>query len=127
MSFLRDYMEYSTGNEAPELFHAWGAYTCLSAAISRRVWLPFEDTAIYPNLYVMFVGPAGNGKTWAMRKAKRILAELGNIPISGSVETPPGLGVTDSNLVIRRLSHRCVRGVGRTVQCVRLIQRHHCQ
>jgi hypothetical protein len=84
-------MEYSTGNEAPELFHAWGAYTCLSAAVSRRVWLPFEDTAIYSNLYVMFVGPAGNGKTWAMRKAKRILAELGNIPISGSVETPPGL------------------------------------
>jgi hypothetical protein len=91
MSFLRDYLEYSTGNEAPEMFHVWGAYTALSAAISRRVWLPFEDTAIYANVYVMFVGPAGNGKTWAMRKVKRVLAEVGDIPISGSVETPPGL------------------------------------
>ncbi len=91
MSFLRDYLEYSTGNEAPEMFHVWGGYVALSAAISRRVWLPFEDTAIFPNIYVMFVGPAGNGKTWAMRKVKRVLAELSDVPISGSVETPPGL------------------------------------
>jgi hypothetical protein len=91
MSFLRDYLEYSTGNEAPEMFHVWGGYTALSAAVSRRVWLPFEDTAIFPNIYVMFVGPAGNGKTWAMRKVKRVLAELPDVPISGSVETPPGL------------------------------------
>jgi hypothetical protein len=91
MSFLRDYLEYSTGNEAPEMFHVWGGYVALSAAISRRVWLPFEDTEIFPNLYVMFVGPAGNGKTWAMRKVKRVLVELPDIPISGSVETPPGL------------------------------------
>jgi len=91
VSFLRDYLDYSTGNEAPEMFHVWGAYVSLSAAISRRVWLPFEDTAIFPNVYVMFVGPAGNGKTWAMRKVKRVLAELSDVPISGSVETPPGL------------------------------------
>jgi hypothetical protein len=91
VSFLHDYLDYATGNEAPEMFHVWGAYVSLSAAISRRVWLPFEDTAIFPNIYVMFVGPAGNGKTWAMRKAKRVLAELPDVPISGSVETPPGL------------------------------------
>src|SRR6266498_2223605 len=91
MSFLRDYLEYSTGNEAPEMFHVWGGYVALSAAISRRVWLPFEDTAIFPNIYVMFVGPAGNGKTWAMRKVKRVLSELSYVPIIGSVETPPGL------------------------------------
>lgn len=91
MSFLRDYLEYATGNEAPEMFHVWGGYTALSAAVSRRVWLPFEDTAIFPNVYVMYVGPAGNGKTWAMRKVKRVLAELSDVPISGSVETPPGL------------------------------------
>ena len=91
MSFLRDYLQYATGNEAPEMFHVWGGYVALSAAISRRVWLPFEDTAIYPNVYVMYVGPAGNGKTWAMRKVKRVLVELQNVPISGSVETSQGL------------------------------------
>lgn len=91
MSFLHDYLDYATGNEAPELFHVWSGYVALSAAISRKVWLPFEDVAIFPNIYVMFVGGAGNGKSWAMQKVKRLLAELGDVPLSGSIETPQGL------------------------------------
>jgi hypothetical protein len=91
VSFLRDYLAYATGNEAPEMFHVWSGYACLSAAISRRVWLPYGDEAIYPNIYVMLVGDAGNGKSFALRKAKRLLAELGNVPIARSVETPEGL------------------------------------
>jgi hypothetical protein len=91
MSFLRDYLDYASGNEAPEMFHVWAGYTCLSAAISRRVWLPHGDQAIFPNIYVMLVGDAGNGKSEAMRKAKRLLAELETVPISRSVETPEGL------------------------------------
>lgn len=93
MSFLRNYLTYATGNEAPQMFHVWGAYVCLSAAISRTVWLPFEDTAIYPNIYVMYVGSAGNGKSWAMKKARRLLAELKDpeIPVSASIETPQGM------------------------------------
>jgi hypothetical protein len=91
MSFLRDYLAYATGNEAPEMFHVWSGYACLSAAISRRVWLPYGDEAIYPNLYVMLVGDAGNGKSFALRKAKRLLSELNNVPIARSVETPEGL------------------------------------
>ena len=91
MSFLRDYLDYASGNEAPEMFHVWAGYACLSAAVSRRVWLPYGDEAIFPNLYVMFVGDAGNGKSVALRKAKRLLAELETVPISRSVETPEGL------------------------------------
>lgn len=91
MSFFHNYLAYATNNEAPEMFHVWGAYATLSAAIGRKVWLPFEDTAIYTNIYVMYVGDAGNGKSWAMQKSKRLLTELGDIPISGSIETPPGM------------------------------------
>jgi len=91
MSFLRNYLSYSTGNECPEMFHVWAGYVCLSAAVSRRVWLSFGDEVIYPNIYVMLVGDAGNGKSIALRKAKRVIAELNDIPISRSVETPEGL------------------------------------
>lgn len=90
MSFLHQYLHYASGNECPELFHVWGGYCALSAAISRKVWLPFEDSAIFPNIYVMYVGDAGNGKSWAMGKVKRLLAEL-KLPYSGSLETPPGM------------------------------------
>lgn len=91
MSFLRDYLDYASGNEAPDMFHVWAGYTCLSAAISRKVWLPHGEKAIFPNLYVLFVGDAGNGKSVALSKAKRLIAELETIPISRSVETPEGL------------------------------------
>lgn len=97
-TYLVDYLHYATGNECPELFHVWGGYTSLSAAISRKVWLPFEDIAIFPNIYVMYVGDAGNGKSWAMGKCKRLLAEaqtaeagFAGIHYSGSLETPPGM------------------------------------
>jgi hypothetical protein len=91
MSFLRNYLDYATNNEAPEMFHVWSAYACLSAAVGRRVWLPFGDHAIFPNIYVMLVGNAGNGKSYALQKAKRLLAELETVPISRSIETPEGL------------------------------------
>ncbi len=91
MSFLYKYLEYSTDNEAPDMFHVWSGYTCIASAVSRRVWLPFGDEAIFPNVYVMLVGNAGNGKSHALRKAKRLLSELPSVPMARSVETPEGL------------------------------------
>lgn len=90
MSFLRNYLTYATANEAPEMFHVWGAYICLASAVSRRVWFPADDGFLYPYIYVLYVGKAGNGKGEAMRKAKWIIAKAGNIPLSGNVETPEG-------------------------------------
>jgi hypothetical protein len=91
VSFLRDYLDYATGNEAPELFHVWSGFTALSAAISRKVWLPFGKRALFPNIYTLLVGDAGNGKSVAMYFCKLLLSNLGDVPISGSIETPPGL------------------------------------
>lgn len=90
VSYLEDYLTYSTGNECPDLFHLWGGMVTLSAAVGRKCWLAFEDDAKYPNIYVMYVGDAGNGKSHAMRKARRLLAAVG-LPYSGSLETPPGM------------------------------------
>lgn len=90
MSFLRDYLDYATDNEAPEMFHVWSAYSCLSCAVGRKVWLPFGRQAIFPNIYVMFVGGAGNGKSYALREIRRLLIDI-DLRASASIETPPGL------------------------------------
>jgi hypothetical protein len=91
VSFLRDYLSYSAGNEAPDLFHVWSAFATLSAAVSRRVWLNDGDTWLFCNIYVMLVGDAGCGKSTALKRAKRMLAEAGFNPPARSVETPEGL------------------------------------
>lgn len=93
MSFIRDYLIYADGDEVPKMFHLWGAYVCLSAAIGRKVWKAWGDNAIYPNLYVMYVGDAGNGKSWAMGKVKRVLTAVPGMTeqFSSSIETPQAL------------------------------------
>lgn len=90
MSYLHEYETYALGDECPPMFHTWVGLMTLSAAVQRKVWLPFGDNAFYPNIYVMLVGDAGNGKTWAMKKGVRVMKEL-NLPISGSIETAPGM------------------------------------
>jgi hypothetical protein len=89
--YLRDYLLYSEGNEAPTMFHVWGAFVTVSAAISRKVWLPNGKFLLWPNIYVMYVGSAGNGKSFAMRHVTTLLKRLDRIPISKSVETVEGL------------------------------------
>lgn len=72
------------------MFNVWSGYSCLSASIMRKCWLPWGGHAIYPNIYVMLVGDAGNGKTWAMDKARRLMVLVPDLTeqISASVETP---------------------------------------
>ena len=90
MSYLRDYLDYASANEAPEMFHVLSGYFTLSCATGRRTWMRFADHFVFPNIYVMLVGGAGNGKSEALNRAKRVLHELG-VEYSGSVETPEGM------------------------------------
>lgn len=98
-SFIPDYLCWASDNEAPEMFHVWGGFMALSTVISRRVWIPWGRRAIYPNLYCLLVGDAGNGKSIAMDFFVMLMNEAANqgvfdgrlAPLSYSVETPQGL------------------------------------
>lgn len=82
-NFLRDYREFTSGNEAHPTYHLFTSLVALSSIISRRVWLDMEYFTIFPNLYVVLVGPPGNRKTSAMSTGKALLRELKEIPFSG--------------------------------------------
>lgn len=90
-NYIREYLNYASKNEAPEMFHVWMAYGTISAAIGRRVYMLHGENAIYPNIYVLLVGAAGGGKTTALGKARKLIAELRNVPYTHSVETVEGL------------------------------------
>lgn len=97
MSFLRDYLCYAAENEAPKDFHRLAGLMSLSCALGRRAWLPFGKFAIYPNLYVLFVGDAGNGKTITMNYMDMLLKSAFDpleLPMSANVDTPAGLWTT---------------------------------
>ena len=66
MNLLADYLEFQSGNEVNENYHIWSAISALSALVSRRIWVNQGYFKIFGNLYVVLLGPPGNGKTTAM-------------------------------------------------------------
>jgi hypothetical protein len=62
--FIKAYLDYTEMQESPPAFHYWTAITIISAALKRQVWLErgFKALRLYPNTYIMIVGPPGRQK-----------------------------------------------------------------
>lgn len=70
--FLDWYCHGAGASKVPPQFHLWAGISALSACIADRVWFEkFADEKLYPNLYVMLIGPSGTGKNQAWRRAQR--------------------------------------------------------
>ena len=96
MSFLSDYREYCKELEVPAAFHTFCSLVALSALTKRRVWTyKGEYIRIYPNLYVVLVGPPGCGKNVAMEIAEDLM-EQRKVPLSAESVTREKL-ITDIN------------------------------
>src|SRR3990167_2442403 len=46
--WLKDYLDYTSGHEAPEDFHVWVGLTIIGSAIRRRAWI----NNVYHNYYL---------------------------------------------------------------------------
>lgn len=74
--WLKTYIEYTIGNEAPEEFHLWVALTILGAAMRRSVFMDYKFYKFYPNLYTVLMSPPGVcRKTTAANIGHAILTE----------------------------------------------------
>lgn len=91
MSFLRDYDTYTSGNEAHKLYHLWCSLVALSSLVSRKVWVDMGYFRVYANLYVVLDGPPGDRKTTAMAQCKKLLYEVGDVPMSAECQTKESL------------------------------------
>jgi len=81
-NWLKTLQEYVEDTEAPRDFWLWGGIFTISAALQRRVWLPYGLEPIYPNLYIMLVAPPGKcRKAGPLTLAKKMLKKTG-IPVS---------------------------------------------
>jgi len=79
--WLDAYIEFTEDFESPPLFNKWIALLTLSVAAGRQIWLAEANNQVWPNLYVVLVGPSGIGKGIAMREALPFI-ELTGIPRS---------------------------------------------
>lgn len=76
--FLRDYVEYAYElTDAPSIYHLFTGLVLISMAIGNKCYLPFGALNIYPNLYVLILGPSSFfRKTYSISIGRHILERV---------------------------------------------------
>ena len=80
--WLKRWLEYSSGLESPERMRLWAGLSAISAALQRKCWAKVRRQHLYPNLYVLLVGPPGVGKGNAMKRLTPWLREIEELKIA---------------------------------------------
>ncbi len=63
-SWLGRFMAATANLRSPELYRIWGGIVAISGAVERCAWIdPMKGKPLYPNVYVMLVGPPATGKS----------------------------------------------------------------
>lgn len=76
--WISTYLKYTENTEPPISYHTWTAISMIAGALQRRVYLKWGHDTIYPNMYVVLVGPSGRArKGTAMNIGKDILKDIG--------------------------------------------------
>ncbi len=79
--WITSYLQYTSDQESPELFHLWCSLGILSSTIGRNIYVTktYGDwSKLYPNLYIILVSPSGRcRKGGALGIAERVLKEVG--------------------------------------------------
>lgn len=77
--FLNLYLQYVEETESPRLFHIWSALSGIASCLGRRIYLPFGTGDIFPNIYVLLVGPPAVKKSSAMLRTRKLLTKSTSI------------------------------------------------
>ncbi len=76
-NWIESFVEYTQETEPPESYRRWTAIGVVAACLQRKCWYMWHDT-IYPNMYIILVGPAGKAqKSTAMRIGRAFLSQQG--------------------------------------------------
>lgn len=73
MTNLERWQLYNRDLFSPDHYVDWGWYSLIGACLERRVMLGGEVNPIFPNMFVVFVAPAGVGKGQVADKVKEFL------------------------------------------------------
>jgi hypothetical protein len=75
-SWTDAFNKYMEGKGSPHLFTKWAGIFAVAAALERKVWIRNNKGVLFPNLYVITVGPPGAGKTLATSVIYDMLTSL---------------------------------------------------
>lgn len=76
LSNLQRFKQYCENLEAPDIYIEYAFYSLIAACLQRRVWYGSKNREIFPNLYIIFVGRPGSGKSIAARPILKVIEFL---------------------------------------------------
>lgn len=82
-NWILTYVERMTDiSEAPTSFNVWAALSMIGGVLKNHIWLDRGTYTIYPNQYIVLVGPPGVGKGSAMHPAHNFAKKppVGTLP-----------------------------------------------
>jgi hypothetical protein len=81
--WLTGYLKYTENSEPPTTYQTWCGLSLIAGALQRKVCLHWGFEEIYPNLYVVLVGPAGRArKGVALGIAKKMLLAVPGVCVA---------------------------------------------
>lgn len=79
--WISSYAEFTKNSESPASYHTWAGLSCIASALQRKVHIQWGHSTIFPNLYVVIVGPSGQSRKGEPVTVARSFIEELNIPI----------------------------------------------
>jgi len=77
--WIDGFMEFTENTvESPYLYRLWTAISCIASVLQRKVSMDWGHSPIYPNMYIVLIGPSGKArKGTAMRPGLSLLYDIG--------------------------------------------------
>lgn len=79
MNFIDRFLEWTSFAESPESYFRWAAISAIGAVLRDNVYHEWGvKSRLYPNLFILNVGPPAIGKQLPMRLAGDLIKSVGN-------------------------------------------------
>ena len=88
---LKSYLQYTAQSESPTRYHIWCFLGVVAAALRRKVYINMGFFKVYPNMFIVLVGPPGARKTIAIRIATNLVSNNPDIHVSADCITREAL------------------------------------
>jgi len=82
--WITAFEEYTSTTASPQEFRKWTGIACVAGALERKRWVYTAGSNLYPNLYIVLVGPPGVGKTHVLKVCRSMWGELPGHKIASS-------------------------------------------
>lgn len=83
-NWLDSWLEYTEVLSSPRIFRKWAGIGILSAVMEQKVWVRTKGSNLYPNTYIILVGPPGVGKSAILSHSERMLRAIPDLFVAPS-------------------------------------------